>query len=52
MSNAKHQAAYRARQSDKLARRTAALQTILTRLDGNTKPLAAELRKIAEDALV
>lgn len=45
------QAAYRTRQSEKLARRTAALETIVTQLRDNDKPLGVRLRTIAEEAL-
>jgi len=59
--NAAKQAAYRARQSQKLAEllagsikletREAALRAILAALDGNDKPLAVKLRAIATEGL-
>lgn len=49
--NAERQARHRARIRDQLRLRTEALEAILAALDGNTKPLAAKLRAIAEDGL-
>lgn len=49
--NAKAQAAYRARQAERLTRRGAALTEIVTTLDGNDKPLAVKIRGIAEEGL-
>ncbi len=45
--NAQRQANYRARYT----KRTEALKAILTKLDGNNKPLAIELRGMIEEAM-
>lgn len=53
-SNAHYQRAYRERQAllrTQLSTRTAALEAILSALEGNEKPLAVKLRGIAEEAL-
>lgn len=50
-STNERQRAFRHGQIDKLARRKVALEQILTRLDGNDKPLAVEIRRIAQEGL-
>ena len=51
MTNAEHQAAYRARRAAQFDKRTATLQQILIMLDGNQKPMAVKLRAVAEEGL-
>ena len=50
-STNERQRAFRHGQIDKLARRKAALMQIIARLDGNDKPLAVEIRQLAQDGL-
>lgn len=49
--NKDRQAAFRARQLEKLVRRGRALQAILVELEGKDKPLSIKLRQIAEEGL-
>jgi len=51
MSNAKYVAAYRDREKAKRERMVAALQSIITELSGNEKPMAVRIRAIAQEAL-
>lgn len=51
MNNAEHQAAYRKRRTQERERMKGALETIDTRLEGNEKPLAVEIREVAREGL-
>jgi hypothetical protein len=48
---AERQAEARRTRHERFERRTAALHAILAKLKGNDKPLAVELRALAEDGL-
>lgn len=48
---AKHQHDFRERRKTERTRMIGALSAIIERLDGNDKPLAVELRAIAQDGL-
>lgn len=50
-SNAQYQAAYRARQSEKLTRATNGLTEIIAELGDSDKPKAVRIREIAQAAL-
>lgn len=50
-TNAEHQRAYRERRQQRFERMSSSLSAILAKLDGNDKPLAVEIRKIAEEGL-
>jgi CelD/BcsL family acetyltransferase involved in cellulose biosynthesis len=51
LTNAQKQAAHRVRRDAKMARMQTALESIVARLDGNTKPLAVEVHQIATEGL-
>lgn len=51
LSNVERQQRYRAKLAQRLGQMELALTRIAARLDGNDKPLAVELRAIAEEGL-